>query len=322
MFVLLVMNSLGASAQGVSAVTPYTVSVFTTSVTGVYTAPDSITVGRGHVFVGYGNGNAPDGSDGKSSTIVEYSMNGTVLKTFSVLGHNDGLKWNPRSNLLWSLQNEDGSPNLVIIDPKSGTQTAPYPITPTLHGGGYDDVAFLGKNIYISASNPQSDPNTAPALVQATLAGSTVTVTPVLLGNSNATDVRTGNTVTLNLQDPDSLIVDPDGDLVLDSQADSELIIIHRPGSTDQDVFHLAITSGGAKTQIDDTVFATSSDGVILVSDRDGETVYAIQAPFFPPSGAFSAAPTFVGRLDMATGKLTPIVTGMVSPHGMVFIPE
>jgi len=308
-----------ASAQMVVANAPYTVSVFASSVPGIYTAPDSITVGLGHVFVGYGNNVATDGSDGKSSTIVEYSMSGAVLNTFSVKGHNDGLKWNPKTNLLWSLQNEDGNPNLVIIDPKTAVQKT-FTIAPPAAGGGIDDVAFLGNNAYLSSSAPANNPNLAPAIVQATLSGTSVTLTPVLLGNSNATDIPTGNLVALNLQDPDSMIVDPDGDLVLDSQSDAEIIVVHRPGFTDQSVFRLAITMGGTAAQIDDTVFATSSKGVILVSDRNGETVYAIQAPFFPPSGAYSAAPTFVGLLDMTSGNLTPVVTGMVSPHGMVFM--
>jgi hypothetical protein len=316
---LAIVSSLPASAQMVIANAPYTVSVFATSVPGVYTAPDSITVGLGHVFVGYGNNVSTTGSDGKSSTIVEYSMSGAVLNTFSVKGHNDGLKWNPKTNLLWSLQNEDGNPNLVTIDPKTAVQTT-YTVPPPVSGGGIDDVAFLGNNVYISASAPANNPNLAPAIVQATLNGTSVTLTPILLGNSNATDITTGNPVALNLQDPDSMIVDPDGDLVLDSQSDAEIIVVHRPGFTDQSVFHLAITMGGTATQIDDTVFAASSKGVILVSDRNGETVYSIQAPFFPPSGAYSAAPTFVGLLDMVTGNLTPVVTGMVSPHGMVFI--
>lgn len=316
---LAILTALPASAQMVIANAPYTVSVFATSVQGVYTQPDSITVGLGNVFVGYGNGVATDGTDGKSSTIVQYSMSGAVLNTFSVKGHNDGLKWNPKTNLLWSLQNEDGNPNLVTIDPKTAVQNV-YTFAPPANGGGIDDVAFLGNNVYISESNPQGNPNLAPAIVEAKLSGGSVAVTPVLLGNSNATDIPTGNPVALNLQDPDSMIVDPDGDLVLDSQSDAEIIVVHRPGFTDQSVFHLAITSGAAATQIDDTVFATSSKGVILVSDRNGETVYSIQAPFFPPAGAYSAAPTFVGLLDMTTGNLTPVVTGMVSPHGMVFI--
>ena len=115
---VLLVAALAAHGQ-VSALTPYTVSTFATSVPGVYTQPDSIAVLADHIFVGYGNGIAPDGSDGKSSTIVEYDFNGNVITTYTVKGHNDGLKVNPRTRLLWALQNEDASPNLVIINPKN-----------------------------------------------------------------------------------------------------------------------------------------------------------------------------------------------------------
>jgi hypothetical protein len=65
---------------------------------------------------------AKDGSDGKSSTLVEYSLDGHVRRTWSVPGHNDGLRVID-GNQLWSLQNEDANPNLVVIDLQSGRQT-------------------------------------------------------------------------------------------------------------------------------------------------------------------------------------------------------
>jgi hypothetical protein len=108
----------------------------------------------------------------------------------------------------------------------------------------------------------------------------------------------------------------------LDSQADAELIIVHHPGFTDQSVYHLGLTENGSAAQIDDTVFATSSHGVILVSDRDGETVYAISRNIFSPGAAYSATPTAVAELNQDTGVLTDIVTGMVSPHGMAFLKQ
>jgi hypothetical protein len=317
----MLLSALTAAGQ-VTATVPYSVSVFATSVTGVYTQPDSIAVLGGHVFVGYGNNVSTTGSDGKSSTIVEYAMNGNVIKTYSVLGHNDGLRVNPQTKQLWALQNEDANPNLVIIDPGTGTQSTPYTFGPTPHGGGYDDMSFRNGDVFISASNPSNNPNTGPAIVKAEISGTTVNVTPVLLGNANATDVRSGRTVTLNLQDPDSMIFDPVGDLMLDSQADAELIFLHHAGFTDQSVFHLGLTLGGKPAQVDDTIFVTSSKGVILVSDRDGETVYAITEPLFGSGTAYTATPTSVGRLSLDTGVITPVVTGMVSPHGMAFIPK
>jgi hypothetical protein len=110
------------------------------------------------------------------------------------------------------------------------------------------------------------------------------------------------------------------GDLVLDSQADAELIIVHHPGAIDQTVYHVALTLDGAAVQIDDTVYAGASHGVVLVSDRDGETIYSISRDIFAPGGAYSAAPTSVARADLDTGVLTNVVTGMISPHGMAFL--
>ena len=312
------LTGLAASGQVVASA-PYTVSVFATSIPNVDFAPDSIAVLDGHVFVGYGDGVAPDGSDGKSSTIVEYNTNGDMLKTYTVLGHNDGLRANPTTHLLWAMQNEDANPNLVIIDPKNGTQTK-YTFGPTPHGGGYDDMAFRGNDVYLSASNPANNPNLAPAIVKAQISGSTVVVSPVLSAAATATDIPTNTPVGLNLQDPDSMIFNPLGDLVLDSQADAELIIVHHVGYADQSVYHLGLVENGVAAQIDDTVFVTSSHGVILVSDRDGETVYAISRDIFAPAAAYSATPTAVASLDPATGVLTDVVTGMVSPHGMAFI--
>jgi hypothetical protein len=315
---ILLLSTLTAFAQ-VTAVVPYTVSTFATSVPGVYTKPDSIAVLDGHIFVGFGNNVSTTGSDGKSSTIVEYDLNGNVITTYSVKGHNDGLRVDPNTKHLWALQNEDGNPNLVIINPEAHSQKI-YTFGPTAHGGGYDDIAFRGHDVFISASNPQSNPNTAPAIIRAELKGNTVSVSPVLMGNATATDIPTDTRVTLNLQDPDSMSFDPLGDLVLDSQADAELIIVHHAGAFDQSVYHLALTLDGSPAQIDDTVYATSSHGVILVSDRDGETIYAISKDIFSPAAAYSAAPTSVASLDLDTGVITNVVTGMVSPHGMAFI--
>ncbi len=318
----LLLTAITAFAQ-VTASVPYTVSTFASGVPGKYFAPDSIAVLGGHIFIGYGNGGAPDGSDGKSSTIVEYKLNGDVVKIYSVKGHNDGLRVNPRTNELWAMQNEDGNPNLVIINPNTGSKKV-YTFGPTPHGGGYDDIAFRGDDVFLSASNPKNNPNMAPAIVKATISGSVVNVSEVLNGSATATNIASDTPVTLNLQDPDSMIFDPLGDLVLDSQADAELIVVHNAGSIDQSVYRLKLTLKGAPVQIDDTVFATSSYGIILVSDRDAGAagiVYAISKDIFSPDAAYSATPNSVGHLNFDNGVITNVVTGMVSPHGMAFIP-
>jgi hypothetical protein len=314
------LTAMAAVGQ-VKASVPYTVSVFASGVAGSYFAPDSIAIRGDRVFIGYGNNVSTTGSDGKSSTIVEYKMNGDVVRTFSVVGHNDGLRVNPKTKKLWAMQNEDANPNLVILDPNTGKQEV-YTFGPTPHGGGYDDIAFRGDDVFLSASNPSNNPNHGPAVVRATISGNMVNVTEALNASAIATDIRCDKPVTLNLQDPDSMIFDPFGDLLLDSQADAELIIVHHLGFDDQSVYHLGLSG---KTQVDDTIFATSSHGVILVSDRDAGAagiVYAISKNIFSPGAAYTATPNSVGRVDFDNGAIVNVVSGMVSPHGMAFIPQ
>jgi hypothetical protein len=313
-----------APAFGQTAASPYQLSVFATAPTGL-SAPDSIAVLHDHVFVGYGDGNAPDGSDGKNTQIVEYAMDGSVLHTYTVPGHSDGLKVDPSTHLLWALQNEDANANLVIINPKTQQQNL-YTFGATLHGGGYDDLVFRGCKVYISASNPAGNPNTGPAIVSATLDGNFVDVKPVLAGNAGAIDIPSDATVTLNLQDPDSMTLDPLGNIVLDSQADQELIIVSDPGAPSQRVLHLPLSyqtaSGPMPVEVDDTAFVTSTEGFILFADKKLNSVFALKKKAFAPGTAYTAADggPFVGTIDLTTGVITPVVTGLGSPGGLVFV--
>jgi hypothetical protein len=114
----------------------------------------------------------------------------------------------------------------------------------------------------------------------------------------------------------------PDGDILLDGQDDKELVIVHHPGGDSQRVLHLGLTSGGAPAIVDDTVFTHSGEGFILVSDLDANTVYAIHRAFWLGGIAYSAANVLglVGRLDLDTGHLSPVVTGFKNPRGMAFV--
>ena len=225
-----------ALAAGPVAQAPYKVTVFAKSVPGKYTQPDSIAVSLTMVYIGYQNGGAPDGSNGATSTIVEYTKTGQVNRTWTVTGHNDGLKINPDTHELWAMQNEDANPNLVIIATNTpGGAQRNYTFTgKTPHGGGYDDIVFRNGQVYFSASNPANNPNTAPAIVKATFSGSTISVTPFFAANTVVNDVNSDNPVTLNLQDPDSMSLDSRGDIILDSQADSELIVVRKPNTPQQ----------------------------------------------------------------------------------------
>jgi hypothetical protein len=308
---------------------PYTIKVFATAPRGT-SQPDSIVQWGDHIIVGFENGVAKDGTDGKSSTIVQFSLSGKVERMFSVPGHNDGLRVVGDDDL-WALQNEDANPNLVVIELHSGAKKQ-YKFPPTPHSGGYDDMVVKNGEVFMTASNPTLDSmgnNVFPALVRASLSGSSVLVEPVLDGNAPATEIPTGDPVKLNLTDPDSLTIDPRGNIVLDSQADSELVFIRHPFAEDQEVGLLKITSPvkgpmDATITLDDTAFAPNPKAFLLVTDLTAGVVYRIDSKTFgfEPGTAYSASDTLglVGTLNLDNGVVTPVVTGFGSARGLIFV--
>ncbi len=323
-------NPAAAGGQGgnygLAALPGYQISLFASS-TSKYTNPDAIEVDNGHVFIDYQNTTAKDCTDKNSSTVVEYTMDGKVVKTFSIPGHSDGMRVDPTTHLLWTTSCEDGNPKMATIDPTSGTVTA-YTFTQTPHGGGYDDLYFLNGMTFLAASNPTLDSNgnnVFPAVDQITLSNGQAVLKPILMGNATATDNTTSpaSQVTLNLTDPDSLTTDGKGNLVLISQADSEIVILSNPGTAQQSVSRIPVG-----TQLDDTVWATSTQGRLLVSDAGVGNTYWIQPTHFVPNAIYTEMPSdsgvggTVGVVDPSTGFITPIIIGFVSPSGMLFVPN
>ncbi|HEX4183328.1 MAG TPA: hypothetical protein VHY34_08720 [Caulobacteraceae bacterium] len=316
------LAALASSAAAAPSASPgYTLSVFAGPLAGS-SAPDSIAVVGNDVFVGYGNGGAPDGSAGAMSTIAEYSNSGAFINSITVAGHNDGLRYNAASGQLWALQNEDANPNLVLLNPKTLAASAALPFSSTPHGGGYDDIAFgAGGATYISASNPANNPNNQPAIVSVSLSPSQVMVNASpLLGTAAATNINTGQPTALNLQDPDSMIFAPDGRLVLDSQSDKQLVFLTHPGTASQSVSVLNL-----QNEVDDTAFGDGRRERLLVADTASGVVYSLTG-VFGAGEAISAEDLagVVGIDNLTNGDQTPLITGLMSPHGEALnaIPE
>lgn len=331
---LIALSAQSALADPAPLVTPpYSLSTFAVSENG-YSDPDSVTFNSTDIFVGYGNGGNPDGSGGAMSTIVEYDTSGNVVTTFTVTGHNDGLRINPKDGTLWALQNEDANANLAIIDLRHGGKQTVFEFpSPAPHGGGYDDLVFTKGGTFVSASNPTNNPNTGPAIVSIKPSGKTIKVDEVFSGSGSATNVLTGNSETLNLQDPDSMILDPFGELILDSQGDGLEVIVHNAGQKCQSAFVVPLIYPDSPTttagiMADDTAFATTNEGFIVFADKTLQTVFKITAPYFFVGAAYTAFQNdagtlgFVGHTDFTTGLSTPIITGLGNPGGMAFIPS
>ena len=304
----------------------FKLSTFATPPAGL-SKPDSLAVINDQIWIGYGNEGKKDGAENAMSAIVEYAMDGKVLKTLTLKGHNDAVKLDPKSGKVWAMHNEDGNASLDVIDPASDAMEH-YEFGEAKHGGGFDDVVFMDGVAYVTASAPSTDggkKNPGASIMKATLgADHKVKVEDVLSGTPDVTDMVTGKTETLNLTDPDSITSSPDGGMVMTSQDDGEILFVK---SGKARVLHLA---GGVK--VDDTTFVDAGKGFLLVADTPANIVYKIEADNWDAGAAYSAmsgvdavdkAPAiagYVGKLDMKTGALVPVVDAMKAPHGLIFV--
>ena len=317
----------------VAAASGYGIAVFA-QVAGTLRPDDMIIHGGNLYVVAQDNNNNPDGTNvagtAPQSKIIEYDMNGNLLNSYNVPGHPDGLM-EYDANTIWVSTNEDADTMLIVINTANNTQVTLTPDATPIHGGGLDDMKLVGGVVYAAASNPAVGPATAtavngvstvPALYTITLNTDQKTfhLTPSLMGNATANNIVGGGTSTLNLTDPDSMAIDNNGNLVLDSQQDSELVFVKNPGAS-QVVSVLPLTLYGNPWPVDDTRWAPSGSSYMLLSDNHTQMIYKITATGgFTAGTAYSAGQGTLLLTNTATGAMTPIFTGMNTPHGLIFV--
>src|SRR5580700_1926572 len=95
-----------SQASNVAALSGFQVCLFEGATTST-NHPEDIQVEGGHVWIGWQNSSAKDGSTTKPSTITEYTTAGKLLKSWSVIGHADGLHMDPATGMMWVTANED-----------------------------------------------------------------------------------------------------------------------------------------------------------------------------------------------------------------------
>jgi hypothetical protein len=293
------------------------------------TAPDSITVGGGSIWVEYGNGADSTGAFG-NSTIVQYSMTGQVEQTYSIVGLADGLKYDPVTGNVWVLLNNDGNSTLRFINP--ATQQVSDPLQ---YGSGYvygadssrgfDDVVFDGNRVFLSETNPVNPGD--PVIVQL-LNGQapfgTLQTAPILSFGDTGTNLVTGQTnQPLPITDPDSLKLLPNGDLLLTGEADSAYIFVKDPGTARQTESFVTLPSGDIP---DDAIMPTSRSGTFYISNQGGNDVISVQVTGLNTHDLYADITTPTGgelvQIDPNTGAVTAIVTGLSAPHGLAFVPS
>ena len=290
----------------------FTVQTFATGTILGTTQPDSTYFGLGSVWISYQNGADSTGLFG-SSTVVRYSLTGAVQQTWSIPGNVDGLRIDT-AGIAWALQNNDANSSLTAINPITNTTTLyTYGSSYTnVANRGFDDVVFTHGNTFLSETNPPSGDD--PVVLRLTTGLiSPLQVSHVLNSQFTGTNLATGMTATDTITDSDSLILAPNGDLVLTGEADHQLVFIHNAGTLSQSESFINLL--GPSGNPDDSAFnGNATQGYFLLSDTSGNTVYKITATGLSPNMTFVDMGNEFGWADLSIGVVTPIFTG-VSPH-------
>jgi hypothetical protein len=130
--------------------------------------------------------------------------------------------------------------------------------------------------------------------------------------------------------DPDSMTLDPAGELVLDNRSDDSLYIV-RAKTVTNPVLRVPLTLAGTSVEVNDTIFTTSATtgvastaGAIFITDTKANAIYILTKPYFPANEVYTAANLVndVGLLDLNSGIVTPVVTGFQGVHGLAFSPN
>ena len=310
---------------------PSDIQTFATGSTGE-SAPDSITIDNGNIFVVYTNGASSTGGSG-SSTIVEYNKSGTVEHTYTIAGYVDGLKLNPTTGEIWALQNQDGNSTLSIINPVTHKVTGPLSYADASATRGFDDVVFRGNKVFLSYTNPNGsgDPTLVELLNGDKPSGLLVTST-ILTDGATGYDTVTGKIETIPQNDPDSMKLAPNGDLILTSGDDGTIIDVKDPGTSEQSVSFTkvkGVTAGHAG--LDDVIKPSATAGTFYLTDTATNAVYSFHVTglnlndYYASVGSLKA----FGQVDPTTGAFTALITAsqvgnldFSAPHGVVFVPD
>jgi len=294
------------------------------------------------------DGTFPPGVTSSLAELLEYDEKGNVLQTYKLPGHPDGMvAFN--STTIWVSSNEDANSVISVINTTSNSvQSYTADVAQLPHGGGLDDLKLINGVVYASASNPTTtmspSPNLAPYSTDSSGAtaeygvntgpvlyslslnsnGTTFHSTPVLMSSTPSTAIIGNTPVTLNMTDTDSSMFDPSGDLVIDSQQDSELVFVQNFGTASQSTSVLNVTLYGNPWPLDDTRWSPASgSSFMLLSDPPTQLIYRIDAASgFAPNSAYSAGQGTLLQTNTTTGVLTPVYIGMNNPHGIVFVTE
>jgi hypothetical protein len=346
------LSVVGGSAQAQASDIP-TVhpKLFATAPAGA-TKPDDITRLGDLLYVSYQNNAGADGLPlDSTSTIVAFNRaDGSVAKTYTLLGRCDGLTADPDHNRIFASVNEDNNSSLYVIAPTSPTPVVHYTYSPdpaeigtdgALNGG--TDAISIGTDdaVYVAHSNPAVGLNTA-AVYTLSLSGTTAKLTKFFGVDDVATIIHptpgSPKSAPLGLTDPDSNRFLPGkhgGTLIQDAQADSKLVFATHLHDGTPKLRQLNLTNapppggGPATPQLDD-IERVTGEGVLYAVDQKGGNVYAIETSRFEPGTLVVSQPNpaagdlpntpAIAVVDPRTGVVTHVDSTLGSPKGLLFV--
>jgi len=301
----------------------------------------------GDLFVGCANGVLSNGRGGPpnrkadTSTMVEYTTAGKYVKQWSVANQIAGMAGEPlHRRVLISLDSAANSA-LVFIDPNIGEVQYAYSPDPqsasaakSLHtGGGTQSIVVDSHDdIFVTASHPTRLGATASfKVVLSPPSGPSgegaATLSPTFSDDATAANGNTGKgKVKLALHQIDANAIVPSssrrygGDYVVDDEATHQL------------VFSSKVTAGKGLTVLKTTLglrdirWATSKGGTFYLARRGTQTplakssLYTVTGPFVKGDAYATTSDGELVRVNLSTGKLTPVVRGLGTSVGLVYV--
>ena len=346
--------SLGAGAAGAATSKPTAAPGF--KLTKVADAPkgahncDDLALLDGNLFMACQNNLLSNGHGGPptpskdTSTLIELTTTGQVVKTWSVKGKMDGIGADPLHHRVIATLNEDANSHLVTVDPSAPTaqQVVNYTYSPDPRGtstpaalrtGGGTDSVTVDSTGHLLLTGSHAGTTTGTATFKVVLtppsnAGGTGTaaLSPTFLDNATATNGTTGSgTVKLALGDVDSgAIVPPSspkyaGDYVIDDQTALQLVFAHDLNAG------TGLTVLKTAFGLDDIRWATAAGGTLYIVDKGSQTPLGISS-LYKLTGAFVKGAAYAANdgvsdqvvtVNLTTGKTTPIVKGLGASKGL-----
>jgi hypothetical protein len=339
--------ALAAPAAAPSVASGFTITKIAAPAPSTAANCDDLVFLEGHLFMACQDKTLSVGGGG-NSTLIEYTISGSVANTWSITDKIDGMAADPRRHRVIVSLNEDANTHLATITPSaaSARQVVYYTYSPDPRGastppalrtlGGTDQVSVdSAGDILITASHAGTKTGTAvfKAVLSSPSGGTgTAKLTPTFLDNATAANGNTGSgTVKLALGDVDSAAMVPKsssrfgGSYVVSDQTALELVFANN-------IFNgSGLTVLKTQFGLDDLLWATSDGGTLYVVDKgataslpavSASALYKVSGPFV--KNTVLASNDGVGdqvvTVNLSNGNLTPFVQHLTTTKGLVYV--